>query len=546
MASFKRLSLVLMTTCAGAALSACDGAVSVGSPGEGVIVVPGPTPTPAPSPTPTPTPTPTGGPAASCPSGTTDVGVVGNYRGCRLPSLVSGNTTLAKIQGVAYEINGRVDVGQDVGGGGTGSGGAILTIQPGVVIYANANNAENDFMVVNRGSRLYAEGTETKPIIFTSMQNVQGTANDDSQGQWGGIILAGRAPVSNCNLQNVTGGAANCENVVEGTGTALYGGNAPNDNSGTIRYVQFRFSGTTLAPDVELQSLTLGGTGYGTTIDHIQSHNSSDDGIEVLGGRTNLKYVVITGADDDGFDTDVGWNGYVQFLLTIQKPSNSQSDNYSTEIDSNNAEDALPRQKYHLANFTFVHTSTSTNAAMRIRGGADTQMVNGIVTTPQACMTIVAGTTDNGGVPSTIRPAGGTGGVPTNIEESGPPQFNSVYFACGATKFATTTVNGITISAADQQAAITAAPSSNVKLDGTAADALTNTYLPGPGPQAMTAFNPASLNPPASTGLVAFFVNANYLGAINPAGDTWYQGWTCNSNRANFGSASKACTALPA
>ncbi|MEI9852495.1 MAG: hypothetical protein WDN24_18355 [Sphingomonas sp.] len=92
----RRLSLILMTSCAGAALSACDGAVSVGSPGEGVIVVPAPAPA-APTPSPSPTYTP-GTPAISCPGGTTDVGVIGSFRGCRLPSLITGSTTLAKIR----------------------------------------------------------------------------------------------------------------------------------------------------------------------------------------------------------------------------------------------------------------------------------------------------------------------------------------------------------------------------------------------------------------------------------------------------------------
>lgn len=558
MASFKRLSLILMTSCAGAALSACDGALSVASPGEGAIVVPAPAPAPAPTPTPaTPTPTP-GQPALACPTGYTDVGVVGSFRGCRLPSVITGNVTLAKLPGVAYEMNGRVDVGIDIGGAGNAPGGqsAILTVQPGVVLYANATNADNDFMVVNRGSRILAEGTETAPIIFTSQQNLQGTATDESQGQWGGLILAGRAPISNCNLAGATGGAANCENVVEGTGTALYGGNAPADNSGTIRYVQFRYSGTILAEGVELQGLTLGGTGYGTTIDHVQIHNSSDDGVEIFGGRANMKYMVMTGADDDSLDFDVGWRGFVQFLLAVQKPTNVQADNYLMEVDSNGGEDALPRTWGQIANFTMVQTTTATNAAIRIRGGADTRMVNGIFVTPNACTNIVAGA-DAGGkttiraadsTPGTALPTPGTAETLGALQDFGPPIFNSVYFACGATKYATSTVNGIQVTAAEQQAVVTGGASTNVNVDGTAAGAVTGGYLTGSGAAAVTAANPATYNPQPASGLAAFFVNANFMGAVGPAGsgqDTWFQRWTCNSNRANFGTNSGACTALP-
>lgn len=563
MASFKRLSLVLMTSCAGLALSACDGALSVASPGEGVIVVPAPAPS-APTPTPSGTPTPTPGtPAASCPSGTTDVGVTGNFRGCRIPSLITGSVTLAKLPGVAYEINGRVDVGIDIGGSGSAPGGqsAFLTIQPGVVLYANTTNADNDFLLVNRGSRLQAEGTETAPIIFTSQQNVAGTATDTSQGQWGGVILAGRAPISNCNLagvvQDALGTNAACENVVEGTGTALYGGNAPADNSGTVRFVQIRYSGTILQDGVELQGLTLGGTGYGTTIDHIQIHNSSDDGIEIFGGRSNLKYLVMTGADDDSLDFDVGYRGFIQFLIAAQKPNNTQTDNYLMEVDSNGGEDALPRTWGQIANFTMIQTTSGTNAAIRIRGGADTRMVNGIFVTPMACTNIVAGAIVNGqkttirpadSTPGTSLPSPGTTQVFGPLQDFGPPIFNSVYFACGATKFAESAVNGVTVTAAEQQAAVTGGSSTNVNVNGTADAAVTGGFLTGTGAAAVTAANPAAFNQLPASGLAAFFVNANFLGAVGPAGsgyDTWFQQWTCNSDRANFGTASGSCTALP-
>jgi hypothetical protein len=537
MADFKRISLILMTSVAGATLAACDGASSVASPGEGVIVIPAPTPAPAPSPSPTPTPTP-GTPAASCPTGTTDAGVVGSFRGCRLPSLIT-TMTLAKLPGVAYEMNGRVDVGVDRGGAGTAGTAGNLTIEPGVIIYANTTNADNDLLVVNRGSTISAEGTASLPIIFTAQQNLTGGVTDESQGLWGGVILAGRAPISNCNLAGVSGGAVNCENVVEGTGNALYGGATPGDNSGVMRYVQIRYSGTVISPNNELQGLTTGGVGSGTRIEYVQVHNSSDDGIEVFGGRQNMRYLVVTGADDDSLDTDVGWQGFIQFVIAMQKPTNTQSDNYMMEIDSNNNEDALPRQNGRIANFTFVHTTTGTNAAIRIRGGADFTFANGIVTTQQACLNMVAGTTDNGGK-STIRPAGGTGGVPTNIEENGAPVFRSNYFACGAAGLsAETPQSGVTVTNAEQ-AAVVAAGTNNV-TNGTAANALTSGYLPGSGATGVTAYNASLLNLSGS----AFMVSTSYIGAVSGSTDTWYQGWTCNSNRANFGAAGSACTTVP-
>ena len=168
---------------------------------------------------------------------------------------------------------------------------------------ANPDDAANDFLVVNRGSKMNAVGTVAQPIIFTSQQNLNSAGTSDStQGQWGGVIMAGRAPIANCSTgTNDAGGTSTtCQNVVEGTGNAQYGGAVQNDNSGTVQYVQIRYSGIEITPGNELQGLTLGGVGSGTVIDHVQVHNSSDDGIEIFGGTSNLKYLALTGSDDDG------------------------------------------------------------------------------------------------------------------------------------------------------------------------------------------------------------------------------------------------------
>jgi len=457
------------------------------------------------------------------------VGVIGSYRSCRLPALITGSLTLPRRAGTAYEISGPTNVGSDVGGAGTGGQAATLTIEPGVILYANTTQTDNDYLIVNRGSKILAEGTETQPIIFTAQQNLTGEATEDAQGLWGGVILAGRAPISNC-LGGIPGGAVNCENVVEGTGTALYGGNVPGDSSGVFRYVQIRYSGTVISADNELQGLTLGGVGSGTVIDHVQIHNSSDDGIEVFGGRANMRYLVITGADDDSLDTDVGYQGFIQFVLAAQRPGSTQGDNYMMEIDSNGSEDALPRQWGRISNFTFIQRTNNTNAAIRLRGGADFTFVNGIITSPNACLNTVASNSTSD--PSTIRPAN------PGLEDQGPPVFNSVFFAC-ATPYAETTQSGVTISSA-QQAAFFNAGTNNTE-SGTAADALTNVFYAAGAAAATIPFDAADLNPSGS----AFMVTTNYIGAVRDANDTWFAGWTCNSNRLNFGEQSGACTALP-
>ena len=370
----------------------------------------------------------TGGATAVCPTGTIDDGIVATFRACRLPTIITGTLNLPKISGVYYRLRGQTEVGTDVGTTGADSG-AVLNIEPGVVIAADNSESTSDLLLVNRGAKINAVGTVTNPIIFTSQQNL--TANntsDATQGQWGGVILLGRAPVSVCATgtgpNNADGSSTTCQLGIEGVTGRFYGGPTSADSSGRFQYVQIRYSGIIVGEANELQGLTLGGTGSGTVIDHVQSHNSSDDGIEIFGGTTNLKYMVMTGADDDGFDIDNGYRGFIQFMIAAQRGIGATADSFSTEIDSNNAEDLLPRTFGRYANFTFIQTALAP-AAIRLRGGADMTFVNGIVKTPATvgCVNIIAGEQTAGGR-TTVRPADSA------LQDVGPPVFNSVYFSC--------------------------------------------------------------------------------------------------------------------
>ena len=368
-----------------------------------------------------------GGSAAACPTGTIDDGLVQTFRACRLPAVISADLTLPKIAGVFYRFRGLTEVGVD------GGAAATLTIQPGVVLAADSTETSNDVVLVNRGSKINAVGTADAPIIFTAQQNLANNGvSDSSQGLWGGVILLGKAPTAVCatgtgpNTADGTsaGAAAPCQQQIEGVSGRLYGGTDAADNSGTMQYVQIRYTGIAISEGNELQGLTLGGTGSGTTIDHVQSHNSADDGIEIFGGATNLRYFVVTGADDDGFDVDNGWRGFMQFIIAAQKAGGSTADSFATEIDSNGAEDLLPRTYGRYANFTFIQTN-SAPAAIRLRGGADFAFVNGIVKTQSgaACLNVIAGA-GSGDTRTTIRPANSA------LQDVGPPTFNSIYFQC--------------------------------------------------------------------------------------------------------------------
>jgi hypothetical protein len=520
MASFKRVSLILLTSCAAAALSGC-GASDIASPGEGVIVVPAPTPAPAPTPTPTPTAPVLVTPAAACPAipgpdqlvnAGTISGPTGEYRNCAFPARFTANTQIARTTGVIYSLPGRVDVGTDQGAASAGNN-VTLTIDPGVVIFGATGVS---FLAVNRGNRIDAVGTPARPIIFTGRGNVTGAATDDTSQLWGGVVLLGRAPITDCLAPLATPGTTACERDTEGTSNALYGGATPADNSGRMQYVQIRYSGFILSAASELQGLTPSGVGSDTVLDHIQVHNSSDDGIEIFGGRPNLKYLVLTGNEDDNLDTDVGYKGFIQFVIAAQRTGLGDA---MIEADSDNTlEENTPRQNTRLANFTFIQRSTTGAdlAAILLRGSTDYTMVNGVVVSPNlACLRISRANTLRAADPA--------------LDEVGPPVFNSVNMQCAAAPFLGN--SGVT------NAQVQTAFEAGTNNSSTYTPSLTSGFINGATETARPAFAAATLG--------SFFVSPGYVGAVKDATDTWYAGWTCNSATLNFGATSQACTTLP-
>ena len=167
-------------------------------------------------------------------------------------------------------MNGRVDVGCDGGFSAptaaapftsstvgcttalTADTNVTLTIEPGVILYGGTGQS---WLAVNRGNRISAVGTSTRPIVFTSRDNVLGLNSDSSQGQWGGVVLMGRARTTDCTTGTVAAGT--CERQTEGSADpARFGGANDADNSGRMSFVQIRYSGFILGANVELQALT--------------------------------------------------------------------------------------------------------------------------------------------------------------------------------------------------------------------------------------------------------------------------------------------------
>lgn len=282
--------------------------------------------------------------------------------------------------------------------------GATLNIQRGVTIYADTNQ-EAPALIVTAGGRINAVGTPFSPIVFTADDaldpNIQLDHND--VGLWSGIIILGNAPI-NADVNNIASGPGIVlRDSIEGiTATGrhgldpaveaswlLYGGINEDDSSGIMQYVSIRHTGfslTGIAGD-EIQGLTMGGVGRGTVIDNIEIFVSDDDGIEIFGGTVNLSNILIAYAEDDSYDLDQGYRGWVQNMLVLQAAFTDrfgiqrQGDHAGEWDGADTPEENDPRALYYITNATFIGAAVdpannNNSLPIRIRNGGAAQIWN--------------------------------------------------------------------------------------------------------------------------------------------------------------------------
>lgn len=284
-----------------------------------------------------------------------------------------------------YRLDGIVELG----------GGIVLNIQAGTRI--EGNSAVNpSALYIRRDAQIFATGTALQPIVFTC------TAATKAKGCWAGLGIAGNAPV---NLQQSgapaapdfarnPGGGGNTrilEGTTAGTAPAMdFGGNNPTDNSGTLRYVRIEYAGFIVGTNNELNGLTLGGVGSGTTLEFIQIHAGLDDGIEFFGGTANARNLVLTGNSDDSFDWSFGWQGSAQFVIVQMDSLDSDKGLEGDNSEGTGATfNETPRTNGPLYNFTLIGTlfpsstsgtaSNNVNDAVHIRRGNRSELVNSII-----------------------------------------------------------------------------------------------------------------------------------------------------------------------
>jgi hypothetical protein len=259
----------------------------------------------------------------SCSKNTVDGGVAPPVNGGTNDKVVTvtgditANTTWSADK--IYLLKGNVFV----------TGNVTLTIQPGTLI--KGDKASKGALIITRGSKIDAQGTVDKPIVFTS--NV--AAGGRSQGDWGGVILLGKAP-------NNGGTAIPIEGISDATDKGKHGGTDAADNSGIMKYVRIEYAGIALSPDNEINGLTFGSVGSGTTIEYIEVYRSGDDAFEWFGGSVNAKHLLAIDTWDDDFDTDNGFSGKIQFGLAqrlaatadVSGSNGFESDNNATGLNT--------------------------------------------------------------------------------------------------------------------------------------------------------------------------------------------------------------------
>lgn len=280
-----------------------------------------------------------------------------------LDSNITENVTLET--GKTYTLNGGVHV----------KSGATLTIQPGVTIVAQHDETV-DYILIEQGAKIDAQGTAAQPIVMTSEKK--------EAGAWGGLHICGYAHTNN--------GSGKSE-----IGNAPYGGNNDADNSGTLKYIRLEYTGYAFDEEHEANGVSFYGVGNGTTVEHLQAYQGSDDGFEFFGGSVNVKYMVVTSCSDDSFDWTEGWNGKAQFLVAYQEGESSlgYACDCLMECDNNGTNNAAtPVAHPTIANATLIGNGGDAQG-VRLRAGTQVELYNTIITGKGKPLTVETNETEN-------------------------------------------------------------------------------------------------------------------------------------------------------
>jgi len=370
--------------------------------------------------------------------------------------------------------------------------GVTLTIEAGTTVYGDTNTKGT--LVVRQGAQLIANGTADSPIVFTS------PAPEPQAGDWGGVVILGRAPIT-------VGGGETTASIEGFTTDEIYGGNDPADSSGSLQYVRIEFSGIEISPDNEINGLTMGGVGNGTTISHVMVRATLDDCFEWFGGTVDGDHLVCYRNGDDGFDMDEGYNGNLQFLFLQADPDIADSANgFESDSKTSVADDDTAHTQPTIYNVTLCGQNgdqAKQQYGMLLREKFAGKIFNAIITgyeagidirdTPQVGLTnldltlensiVFGNTVENIAYDETLAPT----------DDEGPTEDDDESF--------------------DEAMWFTMGPGNATDDPGVSGcfDA-----VPNPVPT-----NAAVVTTDAATPPAGFDQSATYKGAFDPAGDNW-------------------------
>lgn len=395
-----------------------------------------------------------------------------------------------------YLINGKVYV----------KAGGSIVFEEGVVVKGvkKPTPAEASALVITRGGTIDCQGTNVRPVVFTSNEPTP------KSGDWGGIVLLGSAPLNRADT-SIEG--IDLPSLPAGI-DVFYGGGGggagnPDQSSGVIRYARIEYAGANVTPNAELNGLTFGGVGRGTEVDFVQVIYGTDDAFEFFGGTVNAKHLIGVGNDDDSWDFDFGYNGHLQFVVSVlsaTKPSYS-SDPNGIESDNDNITSAnSPRTNATITNMTTIGmedllTATSPAPARVLLNGARFRRNSSFTVRNSIFM----------GFPTGVRfDAGGVPGSPADVSRF---QNNIVHGF-------TTTDNGASIDA------------SNTEILGDQFNSNQTVQLTDPFNITLPDFRPSAASPAVSganfTGLTSvpatFFSTTTYRGAFSTS-QNWAATW---------------------
>ena len=226
-------------------------------------------------------------------------------------------------------------------------------------------------------------------------------------------------------------------------------------------------------------------------------HNNSDDGVEFFGGNVNVKYLVLTGNDDDSVDTDTGYQGNIQFAVIRQREI-SGDNLFEASSTTGPSVPLAERSNYKISNFTAIGFERGN--AFRLNEGTVGQYMNGVVVDEAECFRWQDAGNNN-----------------TTFEATEDPSFNSVLFDCTAGVVRPSTASsGSTVEGETVAPLALAADANN---DTTTSSTLASIFINGAAESGVTAFDPTTVDP--------FFMAVDYIGAVRDASDTWWQGWSC-------------------